>query len=154
MPKSKKTRTPDPGPRLTREALLKAAGPVIFDRADEYVCSEALARRLVSGNVLSAQVYGSAGVYQVRLEISQRGKPVATCTCPAEMLFCKHAVAVGKTWLEEPESFFDLKTLMAELEGRSKEELIDLIREMAESCPAVLSVLGVEGFEGEPFEEW
>ncbi|OGG45941.1 MAG: hypothetical protein A3F84_20600 [Candidatus Handelsmanbacteria bacterium RIFCSPLOWO2_12_FULL_64_10] len=153
MPAQKK-RSSGAGPRLTREALVKAAGPVIFDRADEYVCSEALAKRLVSENVLSAQVYGSAGIYHVRLEVSQRGKPMATCTCPAEMLFCKHAVAVGRTWLEEPETFFDLKTLMAELEGRSKEALIDLIREMAEAYPAALGVLGVEGFEEEPFEEW
>ncbi len=69
------------------------------------------------------------------------------------MLFCKHAVAVGRTWLEEPETFFDLRTLIAKLEGRSKEDLIDLIRQMAESYPAVLSVLGVEEFEEDPFEE-
>ena len=145
-----------PGFRLTKEALLKAAGPVVFDRADEYVCSEALCKRLASGNVLFAQVYGSVGVYHVRIEVSSRGKPMATCTCPAEMLFCKHAVALGRTWLEAPETFFDLRTRIAELEGRSKEDLIDLILQMAESCPAVLSILGVEGFEEdeEGRDEW
>ena len=45
---------------------------------------------------------------------------------------------------------------IAELEGRSKEDLIDLILQMVESCPAVLSVLGVEGFEEdeEGRDEW
>lgn len=144
-------------PQFTETTLRKAAGEVVFDRADEYTCSEALTRRLVAKNALSAQVYGHYGNYQVRLEIGTQGKLTASCTCPAEMLFCKHAAALGRTWLAEPESFFDLESLREDLEGRSREELVELILQMAAVQPAVLSVLGIEGFDEEeaPYgEEW
>ena len=81
-----------------------------------------------------------------------QGHVFAPRTCPAEMLFCKHAVALGRTWLEEPDSFFDLTTLEVTLQQCSKAELLSLIQQIAESHPAALSVLGVEGFEEE--EEW
>jgi uncharacterized Zn finger protein len=136
-------------PSFTETALRRAAGQVIFERADEYVCSEALTRRLVAKNTLSAQVYGNYGVYRVRLEVSSRGGLTASCTCPAEMDFCKHAAALGRTWLAEPESFFDLESLRQDLEGRSREELVELVLQMAAVQPAVLSVFGIEGFDEE-----
>ena len=157
MVRSRKEQPSRTGPRLTERALVRDAGQVIFDRADEYVCSEALNKRLVSEHVLSAQVYGNYGIYRVRLETGPRGKLTPFCTCPAEMFFCKHAVALGRTWIEAPESFFDLKTLDTRLEGYSKADFISLIRQMAESCPVVLGVLGIEGFEEEEedeFDEW
>ena len=42
------------GLRLTEKPLVSAAGQTIFDRADEYVCSEALTGRLISEKVLAA----------------------------------------------------------------------------------------------------
>ncbi|MGH8056033.1 MAG: SWIM zinc finger family protein, partial [Candidatus Entotheonellia bacterium] len=94
------------------------------------------------------RVSGTYGVYAVSLSIDGSNL-TPSCTCPADMEFCKHAVALGLTYLEEPESFYDLRTLTAQLEQRSPEELIDLIVQIATRHPQVLGMLGVAGFAEE-----
>jgi uncharacterized Zn finger protein len=140
-------------PQLTGSKLVNLAGQAVFDRAEQYVCSDALAQRLVGSNNLSARIYGNYGIYEVGLEFGPKDQLASYCTCPAEMYCCKHAVALGLTWMQEPESFFNIESLRVDLETRSKDELVELVIQMAKEQPAVLTVLGIEGFDEEEPDE-
>ena len=158
MPRKKKSPPPPTGPVLTEEMLLETAGPRTCGRANEYACSDLIRARIVSDDTLFARIFGNYGVYQTCLTVDESGKMFADCTCPADMIFCKHAVALGLTWIAESDTFFDLGSLEGQLQEKSKVELIALIREMAESYPEVLGILEIEGFEDigedEEGEEW
>lgn len=158
MPRRKKSTPSSTGPTLTEEMLLEAAGPRTCDRANEYACSDLIRARIVSDDTLFARIFGNYGVYQTCLTVDDSGEFFPDCTCPADTLFCKHAVALGLTWITEPNTFFDMRSLAEQLQGKSKAELIALICEMAESYSEVLGILGIQGFEDlgedEEGEEW
>ncbi len=122
-----------------------------FERAYEYVSSAELRKRIVWENLLGAEIVGNYGIYQVSIEV-EKDNLNAQCTCPAEMDFCKHAVALGLTWIEDPESFFNINQLMDGLRGNSKDYLLDMIVQIVTTYPYTLSVFGIEGFEEE--EDW
>jgi hypothetical protein len=56
------------------------------------------------------------------------------------------------TYLEEPETFYDLRALTARLEQYRQGDLIALILQMAARYPQILESLGVEGFQDEEEE--
>ena len=62
-------------------------------------------------------------------------------------------IALGLTYIEEPESFYDLRTLTVDLEQHSHGDLVDLILQMVDRYPQTLGVLGVEGFDEEEDED-
>jgi len=137
---------------LTKEKLREVCGEQIFSRGFEYVCSKDLRKRVVFKNSLFAEVRGNYGVYKTQLLVAG-DKIYPSCTCPAEMYFCKHAVALGLTWIKEPQSFLNVEDLLKSLKSKTKAELIDIIRQMVVKSQNVLSVFGIKEFEDYNDEE-
>lgn len=126
-------------------------------KASEYVDSTRLIRRLKHGNVLSCSIRGNYGTYKT--DAHARDKTRSSCTCPSENVPCKHVEALRETYRIRPRSFTDIDAVVKELETRSKEKLLALIREMALTTPTALAALGIKGFEeatddGEETDFW
>ena len=135
---------------LSEPQLAQAVEEKTFHRAQPYV--REFTHRLRSGHTIGGRVAGPHGVYTVSLRIE--GKDLRpSCSCTTDETFCKHVVALGLTYLEEPQTFYDLRTLTAELEQFPPHKLVSLIVQMATCYPQILGVLGVEGFEEEEEED-
>lgn len=131
---------------LSEAQLSQAVDKKTFHRSQPYVGE--FTHRLRFGTTVAGKVLGNYGVYAVSLG-SEGSQLAPSCTCPADMEFCKHAVALGLTYLEEPDSFHDLRSLSTELEQRPSNELSALIIQIATRYPQILGMLGVEGFADE-----
>lgn len=108
----------------------------------EYVDSDRMIDRLRMGEALSARVIGNYGHYIVRLNARPDGVAFS-CSCPSYEYPCKHARALALTYIEAPESFADLAGARAELERRTKKELVDDLLACIGEHPRLLRVLGL-----------
>jgi uncharacterized Zn finger protein len=131
---------------LTEERLAQGVDEKTFHRAQPYVCE--FTHRLLSGSVISGDVAGPHGVLRVSLTVGDSTLTPA-CRCTSHPGFCRHAIALGLTYIEEPQSFYNLRTLAAQLGQCSHGELVELILQMGTRYPQALGMLGVEGFEEE-----
>jgi uncharacterized Zn finger protein len=123
---------------LTESALRKMAGPKYFERGEEYCDAGAVRALETKDGVVSARVQGTH-TYKVRLR-GESGQLNSECSCPLgeEGTFCKHAVAVGLTWLGQGKeggspgkSQVSLEDIRGYLEKRDKKELVDLVADFA-----------------------
>jgi len=135
---------------LTEEQLAQVVEEKTFHRAQPYV--REFTHRLRSGPAIVGRIAGPHGSYTVSLGF-EGSALTADCSCPADAGFCKHVIALGLTYIEEPQSFFDLSTLTAQLEQASREELIETIVGISTRYPQTLGMLGVEGFDDEEDED-
>ena len=135
---------------LTEEQLAQAIEEKTFHRAQPYV--REFTHRLRSGPSIAGRVAGPHGFYTVSLGIEGSALTPA-CSCTSDAGFCKHVIALGLTYIEEPQSFYDLRTLTAQLERSSHSELVTLIIRIGTRYPQTLGMLGVEGFDDEEDEE-
>jgi uncharacterized Zn finger protein len=135
---------------LSEAQLAQAVEEKTFHRAQPYV--REFTHRLRSGHTIAGRVAGPHGVYTVSLQVEGEDlRP--SCSCTPDETFCKHVVALGLTYLEEPQTFYDLRTLTAELEQLPPHQLTSLIIQMATRYPQILGILGVEGFAEEEEED-
>ena len=131
---------------VTEAQLAQAVDEKTFHRAQPYV--REFTHRLLSGRTITGRVAGPHGFYTASLAIEGAAlKP--SCSCRTDGEWCRHVIALGLTYLEEPETFYDLRTLTARLEQHRQSDLIALILQMAVSYPEILGMLGVEGFQDE-----
>lgn len=123
---------------LTESTLRKLAGPKYFERGEEYCDGGAVRALETKDGVVSARVQGTR-TYKVRLRV-ESGQLGYECSCPlgGEGTFCKHAVAVGLTWLGQGKegdsprtSQVSLEDIRGYLEKRDKKELVDLVTDFA-----------------------
>ena len=135
---------------LTERQLAQATDEKTFHRAQPYV--REFTHRLRTGHSIAGRVSGPHGVYAVSLSIDGTTL-VPSCSCASDEGFCKHVIALGLTYIEEPQTFYDFRTLTAQLEQYSHAELVDLTIRMASRYPQILAMLGVEGFEDEEDED-
>jgi hypothetical protein len=136
--------------QLSEQQLAQTIDEKTFHRAQPYV--REFTHRLRSGHAIAGRVAGPHGVYTVSLVI-EGSALTPTCSCTSDAGFCRHVIALGLTYIEEPQSFYDLRTLTAQLEQYSHDELIDLIVQMGTRYPQTLGMLGVEGFDEAEDEE-
>lgn len=87
---------------ISRASLEGLAGPSAFLRGEEYFEVGAVGRLRITGDKVAAKVDGSA-TYQVELR-DEDGVLGFDCSCPraADGYFCKHGVALGLAWLDQP----------------------------------------------------
>jgi hypothetical protein len=135
---------------LSEQQLAQAIDEKTFHRAQPYV--REFTHRLRSGHAIAGRVAGPHGVYTVTLAI-EGSTLTPACSCTSDAGFCRHVIALGLTYIEEPQSFYDLRTLTARLEQYSHDELVDLVVRMGTRYPQTLGMLGVEGFDEEEDED-
>jgi uncharacterized Zn finger protein len=135
---------------LTERQLAQVIDEKTFHRAQPYV--REFTHRLRLPQSIGGRVAGPHGVYTVSLGIA--GETLTpSCSCASDAGFCRHVIALGLTYIEEPESFYDLQNLMTDLEQRSHADLVGLILQMVSRYPETLGILGVERFGDEEDDE-
>jgi uncharacterized Zn finger protein len=135
---------------LTEEQLAQVVEEKTFHRAQPYV--REFTHRLRSGPAIVGRIAGPHGSFTVSLGVD--GSVLTPdCSCTADAGFCKHVIALGLTYIEEPQSFYDLRTLTAQLDRASHGQLIELIFRIGTRYPQTLGMLGVEGFDDEEDED-
>ncbi|MEV8442905.1 SWIM zinc finger family protein [Actinosynnema sp. NPDC051121] len=75
----------------------RLADPRSFERGEEYFADGRVRRISVDGTTVSATVDGTHA-YRVRLDVTRSGLR-GRCSCPHDVEFCKHCVAVALAWL-------------------------------------------------------
>lgn len=136
---------PEENPLIGEDDVRQIASEQSFERGVVYYQGGALHDRLRQGNELQAYCEGSSyAPYRVSAVLGAEGIISTYCTCPFDWGgACKHSVALLLAWVDEPGSFHDVATLDAGLEGRSKEQLIALIKEMLKRQPDLERLLDV-----------
>jgi len=87
---------------ISRASLEGLAGPTAFRRGEEYLAVGAVGRLRITGDKVAAKVEGTT-TYRVELR-DEKGVLGFDCSCPraADGYFCKHGVALGLAWLDQP----------------------------------------------------
>ncbi|HVC16323.1 MAG TPA: SWIM zinc finger family protein, partial [Rhodanobacter sp.] len=87
---------------ISRASLEGLAGSSAFRRGEEYLAVGAVGRLRITGDKVAAKVEGTT-TYRVELR-DDDGALAFDCSCPraADGYFCKHGVALGLAWLDQP----------------------------------------------------
>ncbi len=138
-------------PHLTKSDVLRWTDEVYFQRGQKYFDKGAIYDQRRQGMTLKSKCSGAqAPFYRQEVEFDSKGIRSADCSCPVgDGGYCKHAVALLLTWVNDPNSFKKVEALNAALEKRSKAELIDLIKQMLEQEPDLESLLDLPSLAAE-----
>lgn len=129
------------------EKLQGSAPDEVLEAAREYVNSQRFLKRLRDGNELSGTFLSPLGRRIHTSVTAHKYSLQGMCTCDTTH-FCRHMAAMTLTWLDHPETFLDLESLLDDLPNRPKEELVGMLRRMLGGFPSSgLEALGVPGFE-------
>ena len=130
-------------PKITKNDVTRWTNSTYFQRGQNYYNIGAIYNQRSQGMSIKSQCSGSqAGFYRQEVEFSNKGIKNADCSCPiGGGGYCKHAVALLLTWVNDPDSFTEMESLDSSLEKRSKAELIAIIKEMLEQEPELSSLL-------------
>lgn len=87
---------------LDEDLLCDLAGEVYFERGVRYFEQDRVRSLAQYDEHITAEVMGTE-TYQVHLWL-QDHELLSRCSCPlgVDELFCKHCVAVGLAWIDEP----------------------------------------------------
>lgn len=117
---------------ITLAQIRALADPQSFARGKAYFHDGVVSRLTERGGVLSATVRGTYR-YHVEFAVGDGGGLDYACTCPVgdEGAFCKHAVAVALSWLENSgeEVFHDEALEQPARSRRKRKTHAELIRE-------------------------
>jgi uncharacterized Zn finger protein len=114
---------------IKETSILTHVGDKNFERGREYVKQRALVKFRRQGTKLKALCHGSQSEpYRLWATISM---PIeASCNCPVGYDGrCKHVAALLLLFLNDPDEFPELEMLDEALQKRSKEQLIELIKQ-------------------------
>jgi uncharacterized Zn finger protein len=129
-------------PGFTDDDLVAMFGDRTYERGLDYYQSGNVSDPMVLDGVLYAEVWGSAEEpYETSVTIED-GDVFSDCTCPVGDM-CKHGVAVLLTWMKDPSTFTDGDKALKSLEGRSKEELLELIKKLLSRHRGLIGEIGV-----------
>lgn len=134
-------------PKFTDDDLIDMFGDRTYERGLDYYHGGNVSDPLKLGGVLYAEVWGNADA-PYRTSVTIEGAEVfSDCSCPVGDM-CKHGVAVLLTWMHDPSSFTDGDKIIESLEGRSKEELLDMIKKLLSRHHGLLSEVGISKSNG------
>ena len=130
---------------FTETKLTQAASPAVRSNAEELVDADLMMKRLRDGAEISCTFVSFNRT--IHCSVSARKYSLQElCTCEANY-FCRHAAALVRTWLDHPETFFDLTGFLDELENYPKADLLVMLRRLVGRYPgSSLEVLGKDGF--------
>lgn len=131
---------------LDLEQIQHLCSERVYRQAQRYAKSAHMTERMRVGLRLSARFHGTRGIYSTRLDLT-RGEIEYSCQCPLAggREPCKHAIAVGLSWIQEPESFHDLDVTLARLVHAKKADLLTLLRKIAGKVPDLIVLLDKAG---------
>jgi uncharacterized Zn finger protein len=113
---------------------------ITFARGMGYFENEYVEMGVRMGNKLVGTVRGAApSPYKVTVEILD-DEIHSKCTCPVGRM-CKHGVALILQWINNKNLFLDAHEIMASLEEKSKNELLNIIKTMLDEDPFLISKL-------------
>lgn len=128
---------------FTEKQIRRRATEQSFERGERYAQQGRVLGIVRRGDRLTALCAGSAP-YPYRVSILLEGGHIAEtlCTCPYDWGGdCKHIVATLLTALAAPEDISERPPLAELLHAQSKDRLIDLINELADSIPGLEDAL-------------
>lgn len=130
-------------PKLTESDVRRWTSEAFFGRGEGYFRSGHILDPRLQGNRLKARCLGSRpGTYYVEVTLGREGIVSGECSCPVgDGGHCKHAVALLLTWVHQPDAFLEVEELESALEGRSKTELVTLVRRMIARYPDLETLL-------------
>lgn len=129
---------------ITLNDIRNRATPESFRRGENYYRRGAIFDTVRRGNTLEGECQGSEYMpYHLQVTLDRAGNIEATsCTCQYDWGGdCKHIVALLLTYLEAPEVFEERAPVKDGLAGRSREQLIALIREMIARYPDLQTLI-------------
>jgi uncharacterized Zn finger protein len=131
--------------RLTENDIQRWTDSGSYHRGYGYFQDGTILNPRRQNNVLKAQCWGSMPQpYHVQVTLdAQGGIASGTCSCPVGYA-CKHTVALLLTWIHEPEAFVEAEAVEANLEKRTKAELIALILKMLDRDPDLEALLEIQ----------
>ncbi len=149
-----RTKTPVPQPRfpLTEKELRRSFDPKTWSRAQDYV--GAFENLEITPREIRGNVTGNYGTYTTILRRIGDDLEFA-CSCPAaDDMDCKHAAALGLTYMRDPGSFKEiaaanraevraLADVSKFLKGRSLEQLVEELRDRGVTQKQVVEILGI-----------
>jgi uncharacterized Zn finger protein len=126
---------------LNLDNLRDWVGDFEIGKARPYV--HAVAGCVRAGNTIKASVRGSRPrAYRVWVRTGDLPIEAAHCTCPVGAKgTCKHVAAVLLAYLEHPGRFAVLDDIDANLAGRSKPELVALVKALLHQSPELEPLL-------------
>ncbi|PSN18146.1 hypothetical protein C7271_14075 [filamentous cyanobacterium CCP5] len=128
-------------PKLKAKQISALATEQSFDKGQRYYRNGAITNPVRQGSTLWADCYGST-VYYPRATLSSQGVESSSCTCPYDWGgICKHQVALLLTYLDEPDRFQVIQPLNKLLAKRSRDDLLQIIEEMVQRHPDLISVV-------------
>src|ERR1051326_2134904 len=130
-------------PRLTEAQVRALASEKSFDRGKAYFEGGVLVEPLRQGLELRAECEGSEyDPYRISVTLDAEGVLETSCTCPYDWGgLCKHIVALLLAYVHTPKIFRVVEPLDRLLAGKSRDELIFIIREMLRHRPDLISVV-------------
>ena len=130
-------------PHLSEADIRQLSSEQSFSRGKNYYRNGTLFELIRQGNEIRAYCEGSSyEPYRVSATLGGQGVETTFCTCPYDWGgLCKHLVALLLAWVHEPDSFHAIPPLDELLAGRSKDELIGLIKEMLKRQPDLVRLL-------------
>ena len=132
-------------PAVSEETISDWVGSRSFQLGRGYFENEAVFDLRRQGSSLKACCQGSMPQpYRLGVAFGAEGIEEANCSCPVgDGGHCKHVGALLLTWLDQPDAFRVVAEPDADLEQRSKEELIALIKQMLRLQPDLETLLEV-----------
>ena len=128
---------------LTYDQIRARCTEQSFTRGLEYFYAGAIGNPVRHGWTLSATCQGTEPTpYRVRVEFMPTTIAATACSCPYEYDGeCKHVVALLLTYIEAPETIYDIDTLLATLAKKPKSRLLQIISELLKRTPTLAPVV-------------
>ena len=130
-------------PALSTKSILDWVGSRNYHLGLSYFEDNAIVDPRRQGNALKAWCQGSMpSPYRLHVAFGPRNIVESDCSCPVGSGGrCKHVGALLIAWLQEPDTFPVEEGLEAQLQQRSKPELIALIKQMLRIEPDLETVV-------------
>jgi uncharacterized Zn finger protein len=138
---------------MFKESLILAhVGDKNLERGKEYLKQRAIVQAKKQGNKLKALCHGSQSEpYRLWAVVSDKIE-AASCSCPIGYDGqCKHIAALLLLYRNDPDAIVELESLEDALQKRSKEELIQLIKQAITVEPNLENLFELPKQEEEPF---
>jgi uncharacterized Zn finger protein len=138
---------------MLKESLILAhVGDKNLERGKEYLKQRAIVQAKKQGNKLKALCHGSQSEpYRLWAVVSDTIE-AASCSCPIGYDGqCKHIAALLLLYRNDPDAIVELESLEDALQKRSKEELIQLIKQAIAVEPNLENLFELPKQEEEPF---